>query len=105
MGWVKLDDAFHAHPKVLAAGLEATGLFVMSLSYSASYLTDGHITNQWVQMTAGKRWEQLANRLVEVGLWNPLPEGFQVHDYADWNFTRAQVLDRRRKDSARKANG
>lgn len=105
MGWVKLDDAFHAHPKVMAAGLEATGLFALSLSYSANYLTDGNVPHRWVQMTAGKRAQQLADALVATGLWDPRPNGYQVHDYLEWNMSKAQVLARRERDSTRKTRG
>ena len=44
MSWVRLDDAFHSHPKVRAAGDRAVGAYVRALCYANAYRTAGRIT-------------------------------------------------------------
>lgn len=89
--WVKLDDNFHDHPKVIRAGLEAIGLFTLGLSYAARHLTDGKIPEEFV----GKR-KRLAARLVEVRLWEHDGTSYQIHDYLDYNPPASRVRRDRR---------
>lgn len=41
MPWFNVDDGFHCHPKVLAAGNAAMGLWARLGSYCAKYATNG----------------------------------------------------------------
>ena len=41
MPWVKLDDQFFSHPKVLRAGRDARDLYLASLTFCARNKTDG----------------------------------------------------------------
>ena len=43
MPWFRLEDSFHANPKVKHAGNPAVGLWVRCGTWSSAYLTDGHI--------------------------------------------------------------
>ena len=43
MSWVKFDDQFNNHPKVLAAGPLAQLLYMKAIVYCGQYLTDGFI--------------------------------------------------------------
>lgn len=105
MAWVKLDDAFHAHPKAVRAGLEAVGLYTLSLSYCSHYLTDGYIPAEWVGHQAGKHTDRLAQRLVDVGFWTVDNGGYRVHDYLDYQPSRERILERRAADQRRKGTG
>lgn len=112
MPWVKVDDSFYSHPKVVTAGVEATGLYIMALTYSSHHLTDGHVPAAWVAQMVGKRAAKLGEALVnagagsyEHGLWEVNGTGWVIHDYLDFNPSRAQVENKRRKDSERKARG
>src|SRR5271165_5174026 len=102
MPWGRLDDSFDAHRKVRRAGLEATGLHARALSYSAGALTDGHIDPEWVQERAGSRGAKLAELLVTAGLWEPNGDGWAIHDYLDFNFSREEVESKRGWDAKRK---
>lgn len=44
----------------------------------------------------------LVNRLVEVGLFDVVPGGYCIHDYLDYNPSRAEVFRKRKADLARK---
>lgn len=91
MTWFRLDDSFHSHPKVLAAGNAAVGLFVRCGTYSAEHLTEGFVPSE-VALMYGNR--KLTSRLVEVGLWTPapgVPPGWVMPDYLDYNPSKEQV--------------
>ena len=101
MSWSRIDDTLHGHPKVLDADLEAMGLWVLTLSHCAAYLTDGHVKRAAAVRLAGSidRLEGVASRLVVAGLWevHPSGDGWQVHDYLDYNPTREQVIGERER--------
>jgi hypothetical protein len=96
MAWVKLDDQFPDHPKVIEAGPEAAWLYVAALCYSSAKLTDGAIPTALVgRLTAHRGGERLAERLVAVGLWERAPSGYQVHDYGDYQPSAAATRAKR----------
>lgn len=105
MPWVKIDDSFFSHPKVVSAGAEASGLYVWALTYSSRHLTDGHVPCAWVQQVVGARAKKLAGLLVEHGLWEVNGTGWLVHDYHDYNPTAESIRTKRQKDSERKKDG
>ncbi len=105
MAWTKLDDSVDTHPKVRRAGNEAFGLHCRALAYCTGQLTDGHIDVAWVKERAGSRGKRLVQALVAAGLWEPNTDGWVIHDYLDFNPSRAEVLEKRRAESERKARG
>lgn len=93
MAWVKLDDQFADHPKVIEAGPLAAWLYVCGLTYCSRLLTDGFIPGAQVRRLADvKAPETLAQRLVAVGLWEACDGGYRVHDYFEYQPTRDRVL-------------
>lgn len=104
MSWVKLDDQFAQHPKIMAAGPVAAWLHVSALCYCAKYLTDGAIPERALSTLIDTteveaNVKQLASHLVDVGLWNRSENGYEIHDYLDFNPTREEVLATREKRS------
>ena len=85
MTWFKVDDNFHSHPKAIAAGPAAIGLWTIAGSWSAAHLTDGFIPRQvLVTLTSDPNRARLAKRLCQVGLWERVGEdGWQFHDWGD----------------------
>ena len=98
--WFKVDDAFWSHPKVIQAGNAAIGLWLRCGSYSAQHLTDGFIP---VAIARHIGSAGLARRLVDVGLWTTSedPCGYVMHDWADYQPTRATWLARREGNAER----
>jgi len=102
--WLKLDDHFGNHPKVNKAGNAATGLWVRCATYSAQYLTDGHIPIEIARQMGSTRE---INALLAAGLWVQNGDGYVIPDYLEFNPSRAQVeadreaarerMDRRRR--------
>jgi hypothetical protein len=102
--WVKLDDQLPDHPKIIAAGPAASWLFVAGLCFASRYLTDGHIpTHMLGHLTKQPKPGALAARLVELGLWGTVDDGWQVHDYTQYQRSREQIEDERRKASRRQS--
>ncbi len=99
MPWVPLDDKFHSNPKVIAAGLEAAGLYARSLSYCGDHLTDGHIPKGWAEEVAPRRARA---KLIETKLWVEENGGFKIPHYLDFNPNREVVL-RKREEAAERA--
>jgi len=96
MSWVKLDDQFPDHPKVIAAGGDAAWLYVAGLCYCQAKLTDGVIPAGIVpRLTDRKNPLRLAERLVEVRLWEPLGSDYRIHDYHDLNTAAEKVKAKR----------
>jgi hypothetical protein len=98
--WFKVDDAFWSHPKVIKAGNAAIGLWLRCGTYSNQHMTDGFIS---VAVARQLGSAGLAARLVDAGLWTTVSEpcGYLMHDFADYQPTRATVLMRRESNAER----
>src|SRR5215469_2418786 len=110
MPWFRLDDTFHSHPKILAAGNEATGLYVRCGTYAAQHLTDGFIPENTALLYGASKirsrgddatpgTETLAETLVRVKLWRRVRGGWRMPDYLDYNPSK-QAVDKERKAAA-----
>ncbi|WP_432492997.1 hypothetical protein [Kineococcus gypseus] len=90
MGWARLDDRWHDHPKVIAAGLEAAGLWTMALTWAhsdhqrarANGAPLGVVPDGVLARFAGARAKKLAATLHAVGLFDERTDaGWPIHDY------------------------
>src|SRR5258706_2502526 len=96
MPWFRLDDSFHSHPKVIAAGNEAIGLYVRCGTHAAEHLTAG-FGGKNVALSYGST--ALADTLVRTRLWHRARGGWRIHDYLDYNPSR-EAVEKERKASA-----
>jgi hypothetical protein len=101
MAWLRIDDQFFSHPKVLAAGNEAIGLWVRLLTWSGAHLTDGFVPFHATILFQNRALKRNLTRLVKVGLLHETEGGYNIHDYLEWNPSASQVLDEREKNAAR----
>lgn len=95
MAWFKVDDALAFHPKVIAAGNAAMGLWVRCGSYCAQFETDGWLNLGTISALGGHKRD--IDRLVAVHLWVREGDGVRFRDWADYQPTKAQ------KDAERSA--
>ncbi len=99
MAWLKIDDQYFFNRKVLRAGKDARDLHLASMAHCAGQLSDGAIDRESLgllgAMAIVQDAEASAAKLVEVGLWDIDGEGWQIHDYLDYNPTRETVTTRR----------
>lgn len=108
--WVRIDDRLHSHPKFLRAwalSRPSVGLELFALSHSAAYLTDGAVDPLLVDslFQSRRQRDQAVAALVATGLWTPNGDGWQIHDFLEYNDSREQIEARRAADSARKRHG
>jgi hypothetical protein len=110
MSWAKLDDRFHENPKIRASWLRQAsplGLYVLALTYCAGNETDGFVDNYFVmeKVQNAPLRRKLVDALVEDGLWTAEDGGWRIHDYLDFHPSKAELDEKRAKDSERKARG
>ena len=127
MSWVKIDDQMADHPKF--AGLDrfaplALALQVRAFCYASRHLTDGFLPagiipglldgfESWGIETGGVRgmfavgsdgdefdWPAI---MVGAGLWEQREGGYLIHDYLDYNPSKAEVLAQRKAAKRRMA--
>lgn len=97
MTWLRLDDLFPENPKIVGLTDGAFRLHVGALCYSARNLTDGVVSRKFARSVIDsssvyRHVRQLEDRL----LWAPIDRDYwQIHDYLEWNPSRAEVLAKR----------
>jgi hypothetical protein len=107
MPYVPLDDHFHSHRKVLAAGLEAVGVHARSLSWVGANLTDGHIPASADTMICGStsKAKRLRDLLLNVGLRDKCAQHNDctvIHDWGSINDPGDELKAAREKERDRK---
>jgi hypothetical protein len=100
--WVKLDDHFDEHEKVVGLSEAAFRAFVEGLCYCSRNLTDGRIPAAKLKRLTRTR---TAGELVDAGLWHPNGDGVRVHDYLEFQPSSATIRAKRAADSERKKSG
>lgn len=78
MPYFPVDDDFSDHPKAIAAGNAAIGLWTRAGSWSKKHAQGGFVPDEKVR-ALGTRAQ--ADRLVQVGLWDRVPGGYRFHDW------------------------
>lgn len=98
MAQIRLESTVRHHPKFLRAGGAACWLYTCAIGHCQDHLTDGFISKACLTQLgpiSGPGWtslERLAGKLVEVGLWDEVEDGWIIHDYLDCNKSRKAVL-------------
>lgn len=100
MTWFKVDDNLTFHPKVIAAGNAAMGLWVRAGALCAHNLTDGFVA-QSVARKLGSRTS--IQQLISTGLWLEVEGGYRFHDWSDSQPSKEQIQEQRRSTRARVA--
>jgi len=89
MSWAKVSDVMPSHPKLVAAGFGALGLYTAGLCYARRHRTDGTIPRVAAVTLDPACPASTARRLVEalvrVGLWETTATDYRIHDWLDWN--------------------
>lgn len=113
MAWFALDDGFDTHPKVRKAGNAAVGLFVRLGVHATRHLTEGHLDGDIVRQYGT---EPNIRKLVAVGMLHPSGHAcprcpqpadgdYVIHDYLDYNKSRAQIEAAREAARKRQQRG
>jgi hypothetical protein len=113
MPWFALDDGFDTHPKVRKAGNAAVGLFVRLGVHATKHLTEGHLDGAIVRDYGT---DATVRKLIAVGMLHepghacrrcpqPADCGYYIHDYLDYNKSRAQIEAAREAARKRQQKG
>lgn len=107
MSWVRLDDGFADHPKVLKVGPIGVAIHLWAMCYCARFLTDGLVP---IEALVGCPWVSkkdaratAVRRLEGAGLWEAVEGGYQIHDFLAYNPDAASVKEKRAKAAERQA--
>jgi hypothetical protein len=101
MAYAQIHTQALSHPKVLALSAPAFRVWVAGLCYAQEHLTDGQIPRGALVALRVPAPKQAVGDLVRVRLWEATADGWQIHDYATWNRTRADVETKRARDRDR----
>lgn len=87
MTWVKLDDQFFSHPKVLDLSKDQKLLYLAALAHCAANLTDGKLSRASIRIIAATVDvpPSEAAALCDAKLWEPDADGYKIHDFGDYN--------------------
>ena len=106
MPWVRIDEHALNHVKILALSLGAFRLWVEGLAHCQKHLTDGAISqgrDARISLSVEIEGSRNSQPCVDgSACGNPPSEGWQVHDYLQWNDSRDHVrAEARRHAKAR----
>lgn len=128
MAWIRIDDHFDEHPKLAQVGPLGWGIWLAGLAYCNRNLTDGFIPRAvaknlcddtiylpggelQIALTSGMAGHDFDGSwsieiMLQARLWDEAVGGYQVHDYLDFQPSRAEVEEARRlKQAAGQAGG
>ena len=104
MPYLNLDDGFTEHRKVDALSDGAFRLHTSGLCYCARELTDGHVPEHRVARLVPRFRAAHLSELTRALIWLPSGDGFDIHDYLEWNKPREWWIEKREKDAKRLAD-
>ena len=96
MPHAKFDDRFAEHPKVAQLTDSAFRLHVSGILYCARLRTDGHIPAGEVPRLVRRFRRTALTELTDAGLWYDRGDTYEIHDYLQWNDSRAEIERRSR---------
>ena len=90
MPYAQLDDLFPDHPKVVGLSDAAFRVHVHGIFYCNRARSDGYVPPRFPYGWHPKA-KQAIRELLAAGLWEQANSGYLIHDYLDWNRSRAQI--------------
>ncbi len=101
MSWVKIDDRIFLHRKFRCSDA-ARLMYFAGLAYAAQAESDGVIVTADLPVVAAYARtvdaSGTAAELVRIGLWEMVEGGYQIHDYLEYQPSRAHIeAERKRK--------
>ncbi len=108
MSWVRIDDKFFSNKKTLAVSKDAKLLYLSAICHAGAHLTNGFIHLKEVPVLAAqceiKGASRLIKELVAESMWVPVEDGYQIHDYLEYN-SSAEDVERERERARERMKG
>lgn len=99
MAWVRIDDGMTEHPKLVEAGPLALALHVAGLCYCNRQLTDGliprKVARRLMDFEDYDDVDSVIERLVAAEIWHLEGSDYRIHDYLEYQPSRADVEHKR----------
>lgn len=96
MPYFPVDDDMPFHPKVLAAGNEAMGVWARAGALCKKYATGGLVSAEMALSLGSKK---LAAQLVKSGLWDAVEGGYRFHDWEHQTGNGDAATEKKRKEA------
>lgn len=98
--WIRLDDDYIYHPKFKTLSDRAFRLWHEGMAYCRKLMTDGFIPTGALDTFsyAKKNAVEELSKPLHAGsapLWEPRDDGYEVHDYLQWNAAKDVEVSRR----------
>ena len=97
--WVRLDTSIFDNPKFLVLfgqnRYRAVVAYIAGMAYSGKHMTGGFIQREVLPIIQARPQEMA--HLMEVRLLDPVPGGWQIHDWDEYQLTTDEVQKRREK--------
>lgn len=94
----QMDDSLYDDPAVIRVGTAAFGLYARCGDYVARQLLDGFVPSELAAQYGTPEWTR---KLLDAGLWETAPGGFNMPRYLVDNPSRERVLASRKTKSER----
>lgn len=100
LNWVRIDAALASNHKVLAllsekGGDHALCVYIFALGHSGRQGTNGFIPEIALGLIHGRKRD--ADLLVQVGMWRPIPGGYEVPDWEEYQPSSEEARKRSEK--------
>lgn len=97
MPWFKVDDSFAMNPKTAPLSDGAVALWLRAGTWCCAQLTDGFFPQRMTKVFRAA--EESIDELVEAGLWEECEDGWQFHDWHQYQPSSDKVEELRAKRS------
>jgi hypothetical protein len=87
MGWARIDDGFHDHPKTGGLSLAAVGLWTFCLTWANRHLGADNLPPGFIPTHQPRKFgasPKLIAELVTAVLWEPVTGGWLIHDFEEY---------------------
>jgi hypothetical protein len=95
--WIRIDDNFVDHPKIIRAGPLAIVAQLRALCYCARHLTDGRFPASVAAQICADLAPITPLRMSEEKLWLQLKQSYRVHGYLEYQFSKQKIRELREK--------
>lgn len=94
MGWLRIDPEMPRHQKYAPLSDAEFRLAVTAAAWCAEHMTDGFIPKNLIaalpRAPSSKKLASATKVLVDANIWHDRGDRFEIHDFLDWNMSRAQ---------------
>jgi len=104
MAWGKVDDKLHASVKWRRASKGGRALWTTALSWCSDQENGGQVPSDMLRVLDGTPSD--AKSLVSAGLWDTTGDGWEFHDWADYNpdSASAKAVREAKSDGGKQGN-